>query len=215
VTAVETPPSEPTQPDPEPRRCPRCGTTLRDEQEWCLHCGAGVGARVAEPRGWKWPLAIVGGLLVVVVAALALALVELAGDAEQVDRPTAATPTAAAQPTPAPTAAPTTTDPSQIPPASGGTATTPQVSDWPAGKTGYTVLLDSAATRSAADARAKDLAAQGVPVGVLDSSSYQSVGPNRYVVFSGQYESRSEARVALRGLRNQIDGARIARIAPA
>jgi hypothetical protein len=219
VSAVETPPTDPGAPG-EPvveRRCPRCGASLRPEQEWCLSCGAGLGAQVASPRGWRWPVAVVAGLLVLMVAAVALALVELASDAERVAPPSAtAQPQTAATPAPTSTAAPSTTsDPSQIPPASGGTAGTPAVSDWPAGKTGYTVVLESAATQSAANARAADLAGKGIQVGVLDSSGYASLTPNRYVVFSGQYASRDEARVALRGLRNQVSGARVGRVAPA
>jgi septal ring-binding cell division protein DamX len=123
-----------------------------------------------------------------------------------------------AEPTPAatPPAPPSTTaHPSQLPPARGGTAATPEISDWPAGKTGYTVVLESASSRSAAAARAKDLAGKGVPVGVLDSSGYASLTPDRFVVFSGQYASREEARVALRGLSAQVAGARVGRVAPA
>jgi septal ring-binding cell division protein DamX len=214
VTAVETPPEKPEETTPE-RQCPRCGAGLRPEQEWCLNCGAGIGARVASPHGWRWPVALVGGLLALTLVAFVLALVELAGDAETVAQPTP-TPPAAATPAPTSTAAPsTTTDPSQIPPASGGTATTPEVSDWPAGKTGYTVVLESSASRAAADARAKDLAAQGIPVGVLDTSGYASLTKDRYVVFSGQYTTRSEARVALKGLTSRATGARVGRVAPA
>jgi hypothetical protein len=219
VSTVETPPSGPHEPA-EPiveRRCPRCGSPLRPDQEWCLHCGAGVGARVASPRGWRWPVAVVAGLLVLTLAALVLALVELASNAETVAPPGATPqPTAAATPAPTSTAAPSTSsDPSQLPPASGGTAGAPALSDWPAGKTGYTVVLESSSSRSAADARAKDLAGQGIPVGVLDTSGYATLTPKRYVVFSGQYASRGEARVALRGLRNQVTGARVGRVAPA
>jgi septal ring-binding cell division protein DamX len=216
VTAVETPP-EPT-PDAAPeRQCPRCGSGLRPEQEWCLNCGTGVGAQVAAPRGWRWPVALVAGLLALTLIAFVLALVELAGDAETVATPTPTpAPPAAATPGPAATAVPTTTpDPSQIPPASGGTAATPQVGDWPAGKTGYTVVLESSASRSAAAARAKDLAGQGIPVGVLDTSGYAKVGNQRYIVFSGQYTTRAEARVALKGLSSRATGARVVRIAPA
>jgi septal ring-binding cell division protein DamX len=218
VSAVETPATEPGPPA-EPiveRRCPRCQASLRPDQEWCLNCGAGIGAEVAAPRGWRWPLAVVGALLALMLVAFVLALVELASNAETVAPPAAATPVAAATPAPTSTAAPSTTsDPSQIPPASGGTAATPQVSDWPAGKTGYTVVLESAASRSAADARAKDLTGQGIPVGVLDSSGYASLTPDRYVVFTGQYTTRSEARLALQGLRNRVSGARVGRVAPA
>jgi septal ring-binding cell division protein DamX len=216
---TETPPATTPELDtaPEERRCPRCGHNLRPDQEWCLNCGSGVGAQLAAPRGWRWPVALVAGLLALTLIAFVLALVELAGDAETVGTATP-TPQPQAQATPAPTstAAPSTTsDPSQIPPASGGTAATPQVSDWPAGKTGYTVILESASSRAAADARAKDLAGQNIPVGVLDTSGYASLTPDRYVVFSGQYTTREEARVAARGLAGRVDGARVGRVAPA
>lgn len=214
MTAVETPPETTGETTPE-RQCPRCGSTLRPEQEWCLNCGTGVGAQVAAPRGWRWPVAIVGGLLALTLLAFVLALVELAGNAEKVGPP-AATPQAAVTPAPTAAAAPSsTTDPSQIPAASGGTAATPEVSDWPAGKTGYTVVLESSASRSAADARAKDLAGQGIPIGVLDTSGYAPVANERFVVFSGQYTTRAEARIALKGLAGRTTGARVARVAPA
>jgi septal ring-binding cell division protein DamX len=148
------------------------------------------------------------------LAALALALVELANNAETVVPP-GAQPTAQA-PAPTSTAAPsTTTDPTQIPPASGGSAAPAHVSDWPAGKTGYTVVLESSTSRQAADARAKELAAQNIPVGVLDSSGYASLTPHRFVVFSGQYASRQEARVALQSMQGRVTGARVGRVAPA
>lgn len=214
MSAVETPPEQAPEAAPE-RQCPRCGTPLRPEQDWCLNCGAGVGARVASPRGWHWPVAVVAGLLALTLIAFVLALVELAGDAETVGQATP-TPQAAATPAPTGTAAPTTTaDPSQIPPASGGTAATPEVSDWPAGKTGYTVVLESSSGRQAAEARAKDLAGQGIPVGVLDTSGYASLTPDRFVVFSGQYTTRAEARIAAKGLAGRVTGARVGRVAPA
>jgi septal ring-binding cell division protein DamX len=215
VTAVETPPERDAQTPAPERQCPRCGAPLRAEQEWCLNCGAGVGARVAAPRGWRWPLIAVSSLLALTLIAVVLALVELSGDAETIATPTP-TPQAAATPAPTSTSAPSTTsDPSQIPPASGGTAATPAVSDWPAGKTGYTVVLDSSSSQPTAEARAKDLAGQNIPVGVIDTSGYRRVAGGRYVVFSGQYSTREEARVALRGLAGRVDGARVGRVAPA
>jgi septal ring-binding cell division protein DamX len=211
VSAVETStPPPPGEPDAAPRQCPRCGAALKAEQEWCLSCGTGVGALVAAPRGWRWPVAIVAGLLALALAAFILALVELAGDAEQVGQQAAATatpaPPASATPAPAPT-----TDPN----AGTGGAGASTVAEWPAGKTGYTVVLESSSTRSAAEARAKDLAGQGVTAGVLDSSGYATLTPDRFVVFSGQYETRAEARQALAGLAGRIQGAKVARVAPA
>lgn len=209
MSAVETPP--PAAPETAPRACPRCGARLTPEQEWCLSCGTGVGARVAAPRGWRWPLAVVGTLLALALVALVLALVELAGDAEQVGQTPQATPPVATTPTPAAT---TTVVPTATPDSGGATAPS-GVAEWPAGKTGYTVVLESSSTRSAAETRAKELAAQGISTGVLDSSGYASLTPDRFVVFSGQYETRADARAALIGIRDQVEGAQVKRVAPA
>jgi septal ring-binding cell division protein DamX len=120
-------------------------------------------------------------------------------------QPTAAPPAAA---TPAPTATPTPTPTPTPSPASGG------LGDWPAGKTGFTIVLESSSTRSAAEARGKELAGQGISVGILDSSGYRSLTPNRFVVFSGQYATRADAKAALPGLTSRVAGAQVKRVAP-
>jgi hypothetical protein len=151
-------------------------------------------------------------LLAVAVIALVLALVELAGNAEQV------TPGTAAQ-TPAPTAAPSigatsTPDSITIPPATDSAGTTPEIADWPAGKDAWTIVLESAATRAAAETRAHELAGQGVPVGLLNSDDYGSLEPGRFVVFSGQYDSRRAADQGLQDLSGQVTGAYVRHVAP-
>jgi septal ring-binding cell division protein DamX len=217
VSATETPASEPveTAPVETEGRCPRCGASLRPEQEWCLQCGTGLGARVAAPRGWRLPLAVVGGLLALAVIAVVLAIVELSSDAE----------TVTTQPAPAATVAPTAAPPAATTPAPSATPT-PTVSatpspaaasglgDWPAGKTGFTIVLESSSTRSAAVARGKELAGQGISVGILDSSGYRTLTPNRFVVFSGQYATRAQAKSALSGLKSRVAGAQVKRVAP-
>ena len=215
MSTVETPPP-PSPPQPAQRRCPRCGSALTGEQEWCLECGASVGATIAPPPSWRGPVALVAVLLTVAVLALVLALVELAGDAEQV------APGPAAQ-TPAPTATPPggvattpTPDSFTIPPATGDetTGTTPEIADWPAGKDAWTIVLEAAATREAADARATELAGQGVPVGILDSDDYGSLEPGKFVVFSGQYDSQRAATQGLEDLAGQVEGAYVRHVAP-
>jgi SPOR domain len=206
VTAVETPP--PAQ--EETRVCPRCGSELTPQQEWCLSCGADVSSTIAAPPSWRGPVALVALLLVIAAAALILALVELAGDAEQVAEQPAPTPTAVATPVPTVTPAPTT-----IPPATDdGTDTTPEISDWPAGKDAWTVVLESSSTRSAAEARANELSQQGIPVGILDSDDYGSLEPGRFVVFSGQYDSQRAADQALEDLSGQVEGAYVRHVSP-
>jgi SPOR domain len=214
VSAVETPP--PPAPETERRACPRCGSPLTPEQEWCLECGADVGSTLAPPPSWRGPVALVAALLTVAAVALILALVELASGPEQVSEQPVATPTPT--PTAVATATPTTTAPpsTTIPPATddGTTPATPEIADWPAGKEAWTVVLESSATREAAETRAKELAQQGVPVGLLDSNDYSSLEPNRFVVFSGQYDSRRAADQAMKDLSNQVDGAYVRHVAP-
>ena len=207
MTAVETP-----APPVETRRCPRCGSNLTTQQEWCLQCGADVSSTIAAPPSWRGPVALVAALLAVALAALILALVELAGDAEQVGPQSG---------TPAPTAAPTTTvvptpESTTIPPATddGSTGTTPEIADWPAGKDAWTIVLESSSTREAAEARANELAGQGIAVGILDSDEYSSLEPGRFVVFSGQYDTDRAAEQALQDLSGQVEGAYVRHVIP-
>ena len=204
MTAVESPP-----PATETRRCPRCGARLTPEQEWCLQCGADVSSTIAAPPSWRGPVALVGGLLLIALIALVLALVELAGDPEQVAEQ-AATPTPVPTTTTVPTATPT------IPPATddGTGSTTPEIADWPAGKDAWTVVLEASGTREAAEARANELSQQGIPVGILDSNQYPSLEPNKFIVFSGQYDSERAANQALAGLTSQVEGAYVRHVSP-
>jgi hypothetical protein len=218
VTATETPAPTPAPDAPAPRRCPRCGNQLTPEQEWCLSCGADVGTSIAPPPSWRGPVALVVALLVVAAIAIVLALVELAGDAEQVsEQPPGAPPTATAPPaatTPAPTSTPS--DSITIPPATddGSTGATPEIADWPAGKDAWTVVLESSATQAAAQSRAKELGAQGVPVGILNSDSYDSIEPGHWVVFSGQYDSKRAAGQALKDVSGEVTGGYVRHIIP-
>jgi SPOR domain len=218
VSAVETPPpAPPEEPETEPRRCPRCGSELTPQQDWCLACGADVSSQIAPAPSWRGPVALVAGLLALAVIALILALVELAGDAEQVG-PSTATPT----PTPTtlqPTATATATatpESTTIPPATteGGPGTMPEIADWPAGKNAWTVVLESDDTQQAAQQRANELAAQGVPVGLLSSDDYSSLEPHKWVVFSGQYDTRRAASQALSDLASQVAGGYVRHIIP-
>jgi len=189
VSSVETPPpaEQPTR-----RQCPRCGTPMTDEQEWCLACGAAVGTRVVAAPGWRAPLAIAGAILVVAAIAVAIAIVQLADDTGEVaQNPPAASPTAQA-PTLAPTTTPepgATPDPA-LPEASGGSSpaptstpsatTTPEststpeatstpesggtsdIAEWPSGTSGWTVVLASDTSESDAQDAAEQFADDGI-----------------------------------------------------
>src|SRR3954471_7348305 len=107
---METPPPEtPVQPGPPERRCPRCGSNLATDQEWCLNCGAAAGTEVVEARGWRVPLYLGGGLAALAVIGVILAIVALTSRNDVV----AQNPT----PTPSPNSAPpgATTTPSPLP----------------------------------------------------------------------------------------------------
>jgi hypothetical protein len=208
VSAVETPPP-PAQAE---RRCPRCGAQLSAEQEWCLDCGTAVGTTIASPRGWGVPLAVVGGLLALAAIALVLALVELAGPAERVTEvpatptPAGAPPVASATPTPSATATPEatpTTEPSAT------------LATWPEGRTAWTVILNSSGTREDAERLAGELSGKGIPgVGVIDSDDFDSLGPDSFVIFSGQYPNREQAEEALATVRDRAGGGSTRRIVP-
>ena len=196
MSALQTPPP----PTPVERRCARCGARLSADQEWCLECGAAVGTLVAAPRGWRVSIAVVGVLLALALIAVILALVELAGPAEQVTE---------VPQTPAPTATPATT------PAPGATPAPADLAEWPEGRTAWTVVLNSSGTREDAERLATELVSKGVPgVGVLDSNDFESLGPDSFVVFSGQHESRQLAEEALTTVRDQAGGGSTRRIVP-
>ena len=215
-----------TAPAGEEHLCPRCGTPYAPGQEYCLECGlrldaAGgivgtlAGAWQARfgwyPGDWIWPVLL--GLLIAIIGGTAAVLIADSGRGganplvathpgqprEPVTPPQTATvalPTVPrGTPTTGPPKVPTTPPPAtQTPPASGG------LTAWPANRNGYTVVLESIparAGRSFAVARARAALHAGLAqVGVLDSSSYSSLHPGYYVVFSGIYATSSQADAA-------------------
>jgi hypothetical protein len=104
-------------------------------------------------------------------------------------------PTAPTQTTPTVPTTPTRTTP-----------TTPQpprtrtLAAWPKGRSGWTLVvasLPASAGRKAAVGKARQALDAGLTqVGVLDSSEFSSLHPGYFVVFSGTYDSLSEAQDA-------------------
>jgi hypothetical protein len=199
------------------RRCPRCAAPYADGQEYCLECGErlpaapGLRTRLGTrwrrrigwyPGDWIWPALLA---LVVAVAAGLLSAIFLADESSsasgtlvrtlerpstQQQRQAPPEPTVTA-PTTTATAGTTQRRPPPPPPK-------PTLVFWPAGKSGWTIVLDSVPTtngRTGAVAEAKQALRLGMKqVGVLDSSRFSSLHPGYFVVFTGIYDTEAEAQ---------------------
>jgi hypothetical protein len=224
------PPDEQPPPSPpigaEGGDCPRCGTPYEPFQEYCLECGlrlpvsAGLIPLLSTawrrrvpwyPGDWIWP--VLGSLI---VAALAAAIAILA----TTDNDSSTKTTAGTSPVPANTAGPPPPPPSETDTSTTGTETTPteslpttteelppppppsnELTEWPQGQNGWTIVLasipQSSGRAAAASEGRKALSAGLTDVGVLNSDEFSSLHPGYFVVFSGIYNSESEARGGL------------------
>ncbi|MFZ1154363.1 MAG: hypothetical protein WAN93_05600 [Solirubrobacteraceae bacterium] len=54
---------------PGSRTCAKCGLPMRQEQDWCLHCGAGAPGSLGGGPGWRTGVAILGATAVLVCGA--------------------------------------------------------------------------------------------------------------------------------------------------
>jgi hypothetical protein len=163
------------------------------------------------PGDWIWPVLLF--LLIAVAGATAAIVLADAGSGSSTivateggtphsptNAPSTATVALPTVPNGTPSGAPST--PTEPPPA---TTTAPRpgaLTAWPAGRNGYTVVLESIPAGSNGRALALDRARAAsraglAQVGVLDSSRYSSLHPGYSVVFSGIYASRGLADRAL------------------
>jgi hypothetical protein len=217
-------PAPPPPPGAEGGECPRCGTPYEPFQEYCLECGLrlpvqrGIIPVLATawrrrlpwyPGDWIWP--VLGLLIVAALAAAVGILATTQNDesatktrAETQETVTLSTGTGATSPPP-PSETSTSTLPTESVPTTAPEPPPPppsnQLTEWPAGENGWTIVLASvpqSGGRAAAvsDAR-KALAAGLTDVGVLNSSQFSSLHSGYFVVFSGIYNSEREARTAL------------------
>ena len=203
--------------------CPDCGAVVETSQEYCLVCGARLneagGAGLAErwrhalpftDKDWGWPVLIA---LTIAVLASVFSILAVQSDkptmlqalGPSVKQTTAAVTTGTSQTTgnEATNNSSTTTKTATNSGTTGKTSTSPirtggGLITWP-GPAAYTIVLASLPVSSGkAVARQKALEALhsglGPDVGVLSSSDYSSLHPGYYVIFSGVYESQSEAQ---------------------
>jgi hypothetical protein len=117
--------------------CPLCSTPLREEQDWCLRCGAAARTRLAAPAKWRAPVLIAGVLIVLSLAVLGAALVKLSekksAGATRTRSPASFTNPASATPLPTQT---TTTPTNTTTPLPSSQSTTPIVPPGSSSRTG-------------------------------------------------------------------------------
>ncbi len=209
--------------------CAQCGAPLALDQRYCLECGTrrtgarsefldGLGAPsppargvpiapAPEPRSWWGGLSAIAGVGVLLLAMGVGVLIGRSGSGGTVTAP-------------AQTVSVLTPGVSGgAGAANAGAAASGAVGgegvfsdDWPAGKNGYTVQLQSlpvAGTQpsevSAAKAAASAKGAQGV--GALRSSDYQGLPTGLYVIYTGVYSSETQAKQAIGPLKAKFPGA--------
>ncbi len=212
------------------QQCPSCRAAVAEDQSYCLSCGArqpGARARAelrpggstvaaddaAPPalvteRDWT-PVVALGGL-----AALALVLVigVLIGRSGQ-----SAPKSAGAQVIQLQGGAAGAGTPSSGTAGGSTAAAVGKISDeWPSGKSGWTVALQSLSksgtTPGTVSAAKSAAAAKGAKsVGVLDASNYTSLGSG-YVIYSGVYSTKAQAMTALGTLKKSFSGAKVVHV---
>ena len=58
--------------------CDRCGGPMAGDQEWCFQCGR-ARTVIHRPPDWRIPVAVIAAVVLLVLAAFAIALINLAG----------------------------------------------------------------------------------------------------------------------------------------
>jgi septal ring-binding cell division protein DamX len=117
-------------------------------------------------------------------------------------------------PTPTPSAEPTPDDGTGTDDGSTGTGTTVgSFPGWTSGA-GYTIIIESASSQSGAEKVAQAAQDDGETVGILKSDEFSSLNGGFWVVFSGEYTSKSEAQDALDGVRDKHSDAYVRAITP-
>ena len=127
VAPPSAPPAQPgpaqAGPAPGTIACPRCGSGVGPDQQWCLQCGAPARTRLVPTPNWRAPLLLLALVATLAGIALAIAFVELTDNNE------AAAPVNSQAPPPSATSAQpqapaaATTAPAQAPATATATAT--------------------------------------------------------------------------------------------
>jgi hypothetical protein len=211
------------------QRCPQCTAPVEVGQEYCVECGLRLtgeapGSRSPLPgersHAWLGPAFV--ALIVAALGAGASIAISSDGDVrEAISTATGGsltiTGTGPLLTAPEPTTktktstAPAATTPKPPP-------VNPAFATWPRPQRGWTIVLLSlpqSGGRAAADEQA-DTARQGGlrRVGVINSSRFASLHPGYYVVFTGVFETQTEAVSALQRARAVFPSAYVREIIP-
>jgi hypothetical protein len=230
-TMQSPPPDSPVPAGPPERRCPRCGSTMAADQEWCLACGAAAGTEVVESTGWRVPLYLGGGLVALAIIGVIVAIVALSDQKQETPtgtptpQGTAAVPTVSPLPTssaiptvsPAPTISPVptetaTAEPTDTPTAEPTTEGSGTFSGWTGADGDYTIIIASEDTENEANDVAQSAQDKGMTVGVLNSDDYSNLNGGYWVVFTGTYTSESDAEADLDGVQSDYKDAYVRQI---
>jgi hypothetical protein len=208
--------------------CASCGAPLAGDQRYCLECGerrapvsslalsAAPSGEPSAPASSTPPRppgmaptgdtrqaantpAVIAGVGVLLLAMGVGVLIGRSGN-----------PKSAAAPAPSVVTVAGTTG-------SGGSAGSSEASftgDWPSGKRGYTVQLqtlpEAGTTVSAVQAAKSSATGEGAKsVGALKSEEFRSLTAGSYVIYSGVYHKRAEATKALAGSKKGFPGAKV------
>ena len=195
--------------------CGACGAPVESGHEYCLECGGRLVRPRRPPGAAAWAIPSLA-LLVVAAGSAAAAIGATHGGGS---RPRAIVALSPLRPLPAAGPPTRAAEPGQKPAIRNGGkhgATAAQIIAWPA-RNGFTIVLSSLPVSrgiAPATARARQALKAGLPqVGVLVSSSYASLHPGYYVVFSGIYNSIEEARGNLVRVRARFPGASSSQVA--
>jgi hypothetical protein len=90
-------------------------------------------------------------------------------------------------------------------------------SDWPSGKSGYTVQLqtlpETGTAVSAVESAKSAASAKGAKaVGALKSEEFTSLSGSSYVIYSGVFSKKSEAETAVAGLKKSFPSAKVIKV---
>ena len=202
--------------------CASCRAALTEDQRYCLNCGRRRGetrvpfppngpqsaegpAKASGASGRDWtPIVALGGL-----GALAIVLVVgvlIGKSASPQTKQVAAAPQVIR------------VEGGGAGGNTGGASGAGFKSDWPAGKSGYTIELGTlkkdGATPDQVAAAKKAAAAKGAPdVGALDSDDFASLPGGVYLICSGRFKTAAAASKALKSVKGKFSKARVVKVA--